>query len=321
MTNVREYSVGPLLYMPGLRTDIADKLLNGGFVGRASIAVCLEDTIKDNMVEEAELNTAAQIKRTAEAVFGDDRRLPDIYIRVRAPGQIGRITDMLGDGAEIIKGFILPKIDDEEIKAYIDVIKETKNKNGQAFLYMPIIENPLLLRLDTRYGKLRRLWESFMSVKEYILNVRVGGNDFCRTMGISCGIDQTIYDISPVANMLSDIAVTFTPDFTVSAPVWNYFDNGSDDRWKTGLEREMKLDKMYGFIGKSVIHPSQIDAVRANMAVSRSELSDAKLLIDSAESEIQVIKGTAGDRMLEHKIHMKWAEKIIALSEIYGVKE
>ena len=58
--NIR-YNVGPLIYMPGLRDDIAEKILSFRNAKPLSIAICLEDTIADDKVEEARKNTLSQI--------------------------------------------------------------------------------------------------------------------------------------------------------------------------------------------------------------------------------------------------------------------
>lgn len=52
--NVLYYSVGPLLYCPANRISITDSLINEKFGNRFSLALCLEDTINDDHVEEAE---------------------------------------------------------------------------------------------------------------------------------------------------------------------------------------------------------------------------------------------------------------------------
>ena len=52
--NVLYYSVGPLLYCPANRISITDSLINERFGNRFSLALCLEDTINDDHVEEAE---------------------------------------------------------------------------------------------------------------------------------------------------------------------------------------------------------------------------------------------------------------------------
>lgn len=48
------YSVGALMYCPANNRGIVDKLLKNEFGTKFSLALCLEDTINDNMVEEAE---------------------------------------------------------------------------------------------------------------------------------------------------------------------------------------------------------------------------------------------------------------------------
>lgn len=53
--NVLYYSVGPLLYCaPASRISITDSLINERFGNRFSLALCLEDYINDDHVEEAE---------------------------------------------------------------------------------------------------------------------------------------------------------------------------------------------------------------------------------------------------------------------------
>ncbi len=48
------YSVGALLYCPANRRTIADSIINNRFGTKYSLALCLEDTIRDDCVAEAE---------------------------------------------------------------------------------------------------------------------------------------------------------------------------------------------------------------------------------------------------------------------------
>lgn len=52
--SVLYYSVGPLLYCPANHTGIAGSLIQERFGKQFSLALCLEDTIADDHVEEAE---------------------------------------------------------------------------------------------------------------------------------------------------------------------------------------------------------------------------------------------------------------------------
>lgn len=320
ISNKMKYNVGPLIYMPGLRNDIAEKIISFKNKRPLSVAICLEDTIADDRVEEAHKNTLSQIYKLGqilekENLSTDD--IPSVFIRVRDASQIKSVIAALGSDKELITGFILPKIDDVTIRKYMSVIDSNR---GSSFVYMPIIENSSLLQLADRYRRLDSLNKDLLIIRPNILNIRIGGNDFCKSQALRCSIDHSIYDFAPIASLLSDIAVTFNENFVVSAPVWNYFDTNTDDRWKSGMIAEIEKDKLNGFIGKTVIHPTQIAIVQECMKVSRSDYNDAMLLKNTSNNGILVVKGSNGN-MLEHKTHMKWADKIIAMADAYGIKD
>lgn len=300
--------------MPALRTDIAKKL-SQGLHGLRSAAICLEDTIRDDMVEAAEKNLLSQLR-----ILSDDRpeRLPMIFIRVRSGEQLERLSQMPQSSFDMITGFILPKIDDETFLEYVPYLNKAFERKSSLFI-MPIIENPSFLRLSTRYVKLERLFDELMDMRDRVLNVRIGGNDFCRCLDLRADIHSTVYDILPVGRLISDIAAVFAGEFTVSAPVWNYFEGGDPD-WEKGMVREMEIDRSVGLVGKTIIHPSQIEVVNRSMAVPPRDYEDARLILDNSGA-VQVVKSADGGRMYENKIHSGWAEKILALAEVYGVSE
>lgn len=310
-----KYRIGPLLYTPGLRKDIAEKLAEYKKMGLKSAAICLEDTVRDDMVEIAQRNTTREIKKYLSLNEGDDL---NIFIRVREPGQIGKISDSLGNDVHGIRGYILPKIDDETIVPYM---AEAERLRADGHTVMPIIENPSLLDMNRRGHRLGSLRESLFKIADLVTNVRVGGNDFCNALGVTAPIDRTVYDIPPIAGLLSDIAVTFTPYFAVSAPVWNYFGNSGGISWEEGFRRETELDKLTGFVGKTIIHPCQIAPALESMKQSPKDHRDALAIIASADSEIQVLKSPDGSRMYETKVHTKWAKQVIGMAEIYGVRQ
>lgn len=88
---------------------------------------------------------------------------------------------------------------------------------------------------------------------------------------------------------------------------------------ETWARNELKLDKVNGFIGKTVIHPKQISVVNEALKVSHKDYEDAKEILNWDENGLQVGKSFAGERMNEVKTHINWAYKTIALAEIYGV--
>ena len=62
--------------------------------------------------------------------------------------------------------------------------------------------------------------------KRIVLNIRVGGNDFSNMYGLRRNINQNIYEIGVIRDILVNIINVFGADFVVSGPVWEYF--GSD---------------------------------------------------------------------------------------------
>ena len=57
------YSVGALLYCPANKTDIADSIINEKFGQKFSLALCLEDTISDSFVTQAEQILTASLQK------------------------------------------------------------------------------------------------------------------------------------------------------------------------------------------------------------------------------------------------------------------
>jgi hypothetical protein len=156
-------------------------------------------------------------------------------------------------------------------------------------------------------------------------------------------INTSIYDILTVRDCLSDILNYFnrdTADYTVSAPVWEYFlaykqddiedlmdraihhsllsRNAIINEAVDGLLREVLLDKANGFVGKTIIHPSHIQFVNAMQAVTREEYEDAMQVL---ESKGGVVKSLKSNKMNEINPHRNWALKIEKRARAYGVVE
>ena len=78
------------------------------------------------------------------------------------------------------------------------------------------------------------------------------------------------------------------------------------------MRREVELDRLNGFVGKTVIHPSQIPVVNASMQIPRDEYMDACQILQWIDSTKGVEKGTFSGRMNEVKCHTIATQQIIA---------
>lgn len=311
------YSVGPLLYCPGDRKTIVQSVIGQKLGSRFSLALCLEDTINDAHVTEAEHCLADSIREIHRAMNDIPFYLPKIFIRVRSPQQISGMNALLKDSRRLICGFIIPKFSPENADAYIQAVIAANEQSDQPVYLMPIYESACLIDLRTRFDILYELKEKLSAVEELVLNIRVGGNDLCHLFSFRRHKHESIHKIRPVSDIFSDILTVYGTDYIVSGPVWEYY-NGSG--WEDGLAAEIADDKLCGMIGKTVIHPNQIDVVNRCYRVAQADYEDACSILNWDGTCVRdVCANFAGERMNEKKTHTNWARQTIWLAEAFGI--
>lgn len=313
------YSVGALLYCPAVNGSIADSIINERFGKNYSLALCLEDTINDRFVEKAQMLLCASIEKIYNAFIKTEFYLPKIFIRVRNPKQMFSVHKRLGEAAGIVSGFIAPKFSPVNSADYINILTDINLMSKKPLYLMPIYESMTLINLKTRFDILYELKEQLDNAGEIILNIRVGGNDLCHIFGFRRNDNESIHMIGAISRIFADIITVYGPEYVVSGPVWEYFDGKG---WEQGMKKEIADDKLCGFIGKTVIHPKQIEVVNAAYSVSRKDYEAAYAVMNwDKKSNTLVSADHMGERMDERNTHTNWAEKILFLSEIYGIRD
>ena len=328
---VLQYAVGGLLYMPASNTKIAAKIISGEYSFIKSMVLDLEDSLGDDLVGFGQRTIKNTIREIGEAVENDKLSLsnvPLIFVRVREPKHITDTLDMLQSDIKYITGFNIPKFDktscDEYIEAFKDVCDHAKIEYGTDLYMMPIIENRNAMYRQLRMENLLYINDKLRDIADNVLNIRVGGADFCSVYGIRRSMADDIYDIGVVRSVLNDIVNVFGKSYIVSGPVWEYFenkDNLEDRRWADGLKRELYADKLNGLIGKTSIHPSQLPIIQESLIVSSVDYEDAMGILGMNANTTGVKKSTEGNRMNEVKTHTNWARKVVGLAKVYGVRE
>jgi len=314
---ILQYKVGGLLYMPAFQKNIVQKISENRVSCLTSAAFCLEDSIRDESLPAAE-KTLKKILHDLESL---ETELPLIFVRIRSPRHLEIFHEKIGSKSKILTGYILPKFDLTNAVDFIAIARVMNFDRTQPLYIMPTLETAQVSDLGTRRETLTELRHLLNRVRDIVLNVRVGVNDFCKIYGLRRNIDQTIYDIGIVRDVLIDILNVFAKDFVVSGSVWNYFNGDNNGAWAKGLQRELELDRANGFIGKSAIHPAQLPIIFDSLKVSQSDLDDANDLLDWKSGKLGVKKSADGSRMNEIKCHLTWARRIKLLSELYGVRD
>ncbi len=311
------YSVGPLLYCPADNTSVAAAVISQKFGTKFSLALCLEDTINDNYVTEAEDLLVSSICNIYEALQVTDFFLPKIFIRVRSPEQIQSLSRRFGDSGELITGYIIPKFSLANADSYLGQITELNRGAGAAKYVMPIYESSAVVDLRTRYDVLYKLKEKLDLIEPWVLNIRVGGNDLSHLFGFRRESDESIHQIAPIANIFADIITAYGMDYVISGPVWEYY---SGANWENGLRKEIRDDRLSGFIGKTVIHPKQIPVVNDEYKVTQKNYDDALHILNWDTKKDSFVSGSlAGERMDEYKTHLNWAKKTCFMAKCYGI--
>ena len=307
------------MYVPALNTGVGEKVCAGAFPDLNSLAFCLEDAVAESGVKKAEEQLVKTLTYIAEH---SNNKLPLLFVRVRNCAQFKRLPSMLGALTEILTGVIFPKFDLSNAAEYCALTGKINSGRNVPLYFMPVLESNSVISLATRKQTLLGLRELTDGYKDYVLNIRVGAMDFCKSFALRRAVDQTIYDIGVVRDILTDVLTAFADSYIVSAPVWEYFGGAdSDNSWAVGMENELRLDIANGFTGKTIIHPSQVALVKKWLKPLQTDVNDAKAIMEWKDDSFGVAKSVKGNRMNELATHQKWARKILILSEIYGVRD
>ena len=347
-----EYALGATLYMPATRKTVVQDIIDGKLTGLMSMVLCLEDAIGDNEVIKAERLLVNHIRQLALAVAQggiSSADIPLIFVRVRDVGQMRRITDVLAEKGSLLTGFIFPKFTVANGFAYFKALAEINKYQAKPLYGMPILESPEVIYMESRHKHLLEIKNLLDQYRQLVLNVRIGATDFSGLFGLRRSPDMTIYDIRVIDSCITDIINVFNrPDsnYVMPGPVWEFYSServlkpqlrqgvfidhlgqtGGRQmrenlicRYMDGLIHEIILDKANGLIGKTIIHPSHIKPVQALCVVTHEEYMDATSILASANGDVGVIASLYSNKMNEVKPHMRWAQKIIIKSKIYGV--
>lgn len=311
------YRVGGLLYTPALNESIAETIMTNKYDTLTSLALCLEDSISEESLEAAE----EQLRETLLILKRSSVNLPLLFVRVRSVDHLNRIHTMLSEAESILTGYVLPKFDLTNCESYCHLIREFNSNRKDRLYIMPILESKTVADSGNRADILWSIKHHLDTVHEYILNVRVGGNDFSNMYGLRRSETQNIYQIGVIRDILVNIISVFASDYVVSGPVWEYFGTDDSEPWAEGLRKEIELDQLNGFVGKTAIHPSQLPIIYESLKVQKRDYDDAYSIVNWSSDGLAVAKSADGQRMNELKCHLKWAKRVLTLAEIYGVRD
>ena len=341
-------ALGATLYSPATRPQLARDIRVQAARGVVSMVLCLEDSIADDEVPEAEANVVRQLKELERQDAGGV--LPLLFVRTREAGQIPDLVARLGPAARLLSGFVLPKFTAVQGVAFLEAVikaEQSTGPEGRRLYAMPVVESPEVLHLESRAAALRGIARVLEQYRERVLAVRLGVTDFCAAYGLRRSPDMTAYDVQLVASAIGDVVNVFGradgSGFTVTGPVWEYFRQqerlfkpqlrsspfaaGRAEELRAaliehdmdGLLREISLDRANGLQGKTCIHPSHVAPVHALSVVSHEEYMDATDILRKSGTGGGVMRSAYTNKMNEAKPHRAWAERTLRRARVFGV--
>lgn len=303
------HSLGATLYMPAIRPELFKDIKN---TLASSVVICLEDSIPEQQLETAENN----IVKLFQQLEVDKRllhKLPLLFIRIRNKEQLKRILDR--SKLKGLCGFVIPKFTANSGEALLELIDNFNHINKRKLYVMPIIETPEVIYKETRAEALINIKTVLDKHKELVLNVRIGGTDFSGIYGIRRSGKNTIYELKVICDVITDIINVFKrADYVISAPVNEYFNEENST-----LIEETILDKANGLLGKTAIHPKQVNVINSLLAVTKEEYQDACDIVSSEKRG--ALKSKYSNKMNEVGPHLKWAKETLLRARTMGVLE
>lgn len=287
--------LGATLYVPAVRQDLFDIASGRRHPQLRSTVICLEDSIGAQDVPLGLTNVAALLRRLEEM---SPANRPPLFVRPRDALMLSRLLTFPGVGA--IQGFVIPKATADSLPPYLRSLASDEH------LLMPTLET----REVFDPVELRRLRDQLLSIEHRILAIRIGGNDLLHNIGTRRSPVRTAYQ-GPLGSTIAALVTAFAPfGFSLSAPVFEHFDN-------PGLLREeVERDIEHGLLTKTAIHPCQIETIQSVYRVAAHELAEARAILAGDKGGVFALNGS----MCEPATHRRWAQAIVRRGGIYGVK-
>jgi citrate lyase beta subunit len=352
-TDVRDVgaALGAVLYTPATSPRAAERLVNRYWPAVTAMVFCMEDSIADRDLEEAEERVERMLALVHASVqeAGTRDHLPLVFVRVRSARHLERLLERWGPLADELDGIVMPKIGVLTATDHLSVIASAQRGRDRPLWAMPIVEGPDIALRETRLQALLALSGALDTYRNLVPSIRIGATDLSGLWALRRPRDFTIYDIAVVRDIIADLVNILGRDPygpAISGPVWEYVredpvfkprlrqtpftkefgaELGGELRQELvanaidGLLRETLLDRANGLHGKTVIHPAHAGPVDAAHTVSHEEWTSAEAITRALDAGDGVSATNGGPWMNEPKPHAHWAQRTIARAQAFGV--
>jgi len=287
--------LGGSLYIPAIHKNVHAICNENKYPTLRSCIIDTEDAISEDDLEDALKNISSMLKDYEPGKLC-------LFIRPRNPQILKKILMIKNIG--LIDGFSLPKFSTEVMREYAQII----STSGKKFYIMPVLESRDLFSIQ----RLEEIRSFLLTETLDILTLRLGGEDLMQYLGLKRSCEDNIYDLAGPAQVIGNVINIFKPyGFNISATVFNCINQ--DELFKKNVQEDLRQ----GLIGKTIIHPNQIDPINETYKVSRQDFEMATKMLDESTQAIIVHEGQMGEKFA----HTLWAKVILQRHNFFGLKE
>ena len=250
----------------------------------------LEDSVAPETKDEARAQVAATVQNG-----GYGKR--EVIVRVNALATPWGRDDIAAAGAAGPDGLLAPKVESAEQVQALDDAMTAAGFAKDATLWV-MIETPRAIL---------HLAEIAAAATGTRLGVFVMGlNDLAKETRARAGAVRAPFH----AAMSLAVTAARAEGLTAIDGVYNEIADA------TGFEAECRQGLEFGFDGKTLIHPSQIDACNAVFAPTEDEVSRASAVIAAFASPENAGKGVIKvDGRMTELLHLEEARRVVAVAE------
>jgi citrate lyase beta subunit len=285
--------LGATLYIPAIRENMAEIANGFKYPQLRSMVFCTEDSIHDKEIELALMRITHLL-----AEMQPSHKLR--FIRARNPQVLERLLKL--PNIEKITGFVFPKVDLINFNDYFSLVKNNGFKNMLTLESTDVFEQAKMCLLRDK------LLES--NYHEELLALRIGGNDLLQHLGLRRPIDRTLYE-TPLGFVIYQLINVFKPyGFELTAPVFEHLNKNEL------LIKETQQDISCGLVGKTAIHPDQLNIIEACFRVDQNDVTIAEAILHKEATAVFKMNGS----MCEIATHRIWANNVLKRNQIYGAK-
>jgi citrate lyase subunit beta/citryl-CoA lyase len=275
------------LYMPGANAKALEK-------AKTLPADVLLLDLEDSVAPEAKAEARAQV---ADAVKAKSYGRREVIIRVNALSTPWGRDDIAAAGAAQPDGLLAPKVQSGAQVHELDAAMTAAGFSSDATLWV-MIETPRAILNIAEIGAAAQ----GTRLTAFVL----GLNDLAKETRARAGATR-----APFFAALS-LAVTATRAYGLIAIDGVYNDIAD----AAGFEAECRQGLDFGFDGKTLIHPGQIDTANTIFAPSAEELARARAVIAAFALPENAGKGVIKvDGRMTELLHLEEAKRVVAVAE------